>query len=684
MHAQPYKDTAIAASLFLAAFFLVPYSQLAGLSMMPGDLGDARLNNYFLENIYQYLLGNSNLVELKFFFPFPHVLGFSDNLFGAAPIYLLARVLTGHSDTAFQIWYLAGYLANYVACYYVLRRMGCSVIAASVGSLVFSFSLPVTANIGHSQLHYRFGVPLAALCFTSFLLRKDWWQLLLTAAWLVWQFYCSVYIGFFASVLLAAMLVAYLISSRSGRAPTLKQTACAFAQAWRDLERHAKRRILILGVLLLVLLIALFYPYLEVTMLYRFKRGWGEIAAMLPRPGSYLLSDESLIWAPFSALFDDIPVRHEHQMFIGIVPLLLASVGAFCLVGEQLARTRFIQSASIVLIFIATLYVGGFSLWYLFAKFPVASSIRAMARISLILLFPVALLCAIAIDRIRIGGVKKALVLALIIVPLIAESAATRNNVSSKAEWRERIALKNAALPDTLPKDAIVFMGQGDDVFYRTEIDAMWVALNRGVATMNGYSGWSPPDYEMSFGNECGELPARILSYLRFTGTQNESAYKSIVDRVIPVGLKGCKPQWWQSMPVGTAALMPYPPEEVRKISIEYLERTKVGDRWDISLKLSKAGTTPISARSAVDMPISLAWRALAADGSALTEFNNRTPLAFDIPGDGSMDMTMKLALPDKPICFIEITMVQEFRFWAYDIGMPPLRVDWDCASHPK
>jgi hypothetical protein len=37
-------------AVFFIAFLMGPVRQLQGLSLMPGDFGDARLNNYFLEN----------------------------------------------------------------------------------------------------------------------------------------------------------------------------------------------------------------------------------------------------------------------------------------------------------------------------------------------------------------------------------------------------------------------------------------------------------------------------------------------------------------------------------------------------------------------------------------------------------------------------------------------------------
>jgi hypothetical protein len=60
------------AALFTVVFLLVPDAQLNGLELVFGDIGDARLNNYFLENVYQYVLGNAELLwSPHFFYPFP-------------------------------------------------------------------------------------------------------------------------------------------------------------------------------------------------------------------------------------------------------------------------------------------------------------------------------------------------------------------------------------------------------------------------------------------------------------------------------------------------------------------------------------------------------------------------------------------------------------------------------------
>ncbi len=408
-------------AIFLLVFFFIPVSQLDGFAMMPGDIGDARLNNYFLENVYQFFAGNADsLWHLPFFFPFPYVLGFSDNLFGSAPVYALARLITGEADTAYQVWFLVGYAANFGAAYYALRRLNGSVLAASIGAVIFAFALPTTAHVGHAQLHYRFGLPLAIVFFVEFLNVKSWRLLLIAGVWLVWQFYAGVYMGFFALLLMATMSMAYVGSALLERERPIRDMLKDFRSSWQSQSRQQKRIVLGGFGLLLLLLAILFYPYLQVANLYGAKRSWGEIATMLPRPQSFFLSDSSFLWATRnSRIFAGIPMRHEHQMFVGMVPLSLALAGFFVGSRARCGATFPLMGGMLGIAVVLTLYVGGFSLWYLFHKLPLASAIRAMTRLDQALLFPIAYLAVVAVDYFRTQFKWGLMAVLVLILPLL-------------------------------------------------------------------------------------------------------------------------------------------------------------------------------------------------------------------------------------------------------------------------
>lgn len=565
MRIVPNFKIAIPLTAFLFAFMLIPLSQLGMLDMMPGNIGDARLNNYFLENIHQVMVGGSgSLWHLSFFFPFPYVLGFSDNLFGSAPVYVLARVFNANADTAYQIWFLFGYAANFGAAYYALRRLNSSVIAATVGALIFAFALPTAAHAGHAQLHYRFGLPLAIVFFAGFLVNKSWRCLLVSGAWLVWQFYAGVYIGFFTLLLLATMSLTFLGYAWVRGWIFLKKALNDFVQSWRLQTKKQKLMFLTCLALLFVLLLLLFYPYLQVSHLYGAKRSWAEIASMLPRPQSYFLSDASAWWSFRNAeIFSGIPMRHEHQMFTGLFPLMLAVAGLIVGSKEKNGLNYILMTGMLVITIVITLYVGGVSLWYFLHKLPLASAIRAMTRLDQAFLFPVAYLAAISVDKLKLkyqwGG--KA-VFVLILPLLITEASMTSMGVSSKESWRLRSSALDAVVPENLPDNSILFFAQRSGPPYADELDAMWASLLHGKKTMNGYSGLFPPDYDYEFGIDCSQIPRRVLSYLRFSNQSGDViAYREFMSRIVPIGFHNCDVEWLTNPPSISQIDRVYTPE---------------------------------------------------------------------------------------------------------------------------
>lgn len=670
-------------ALFLLAFLAVPISQMHGLKMMPGDIGDARLNNYFLENIYQFITGHSaSLWHLGFFSPFPYVLGFSDNLFGSSPVYLLARFLTGQADTAFQFWFFIGYGTNFVAAYYALRRLGGSTLASSIGALIFSFALPTSAHAGHAQLHYRFGIPLTITFFFLFLDRKEFHLLTAAGAWLAWQFYCGVYMGFFTLLFTSVATVIYFLYNRYMMNASFAQSTRDFTTQWILQSRNEKLKILFYLTVLLAAMVLLFYPYLQVSHLYGVKRSWGEIASMLPRLQSYFLSDASYFWsAPASKVFSGIPMRHEHQMFIGAIPMMLAVLGFIIGNHKKNGQTYTLMSGMLGVMIVLTLYVGGLSLWILLYKLPLASAIRAMARLDQVMLFPVAYLAVVAIDQLceREQWVSK--VVCVIVLPLlIFEFSATSMGVSAKDDWRRRLAEKEFTVPDKLNEKDILFFAQNKGPFFADEIDSMWVGLHHGVATLNGYSGIFPPGYTVEFGNDCTELPKRILSYLSFTRQQDDvDAYKNIIRRVVPVGFVGCDENWFITPPPISTVAREYSNDEIRQLSYLLVNKSMKDEQWTVEFKIVNAGDLPISSSSSISKPMRLSWRFVDSSGKPASGWEKRKDLPFDIPAKGALNIRLRID-PNMEIRggALQISLVQDGVFWAHDIGVKPLEIPWE------
>lgn len=656
---------------------------------IPGDLGDARLNNYFLENIYQFFAGGSDsLWHLGFFWPFPYLLGFSDNLFGAAPVYMVARAITGQTDTAFQIWFVMGYVVNYWAAYYALNKLGNNRLSASMGAAVFAFAIPVMAHAQHAQLIYRFGAPLALLFWVQFLERRQPWLLTIAACWLVWQFYCGIYIGFFTALLLLTVLLAHLAQHRKNLKTEVKAFIAELIIHWKTFTRRSQVGFALSWLVLLALLVILFYPYLEVSLTYQMKRSWSEISPLLPRPQSYLMADYSLIWSALgSSLGSTLPFRHEHQMFPGLVSVLLLIAGiALCRRGtERLDRLAGIMLLSLAILVVSTLYIGGYSIWYLVHWMPLVSAIRAMTRIDLIMLLPLAFVVAYVVHRLISSTHRGIALLTLpVLGALIVEFAATSLYVTNKEQWRERLASTLNRIPADIDKDKVLFLSYDDLSGWNhiPELDAMWAAITLGYKTFNGYSGSQPAAGESGYGTQytvdCSVVPQRVMAYLDFAknrlGTTPD--YRETIGAIRPIGFIGCDPEWWETKPTSSVSQSPYSPEFFSKLAINNPRIITENGMRALTFDIENNGVKDISAQSGTGNPIAASWRYLDESCRPTSGWHTRRNLPFDIRAGGSIRLTIAIG-PDAPAqsCGIEVSLVQELLFWGHDVGVKPLLV---------
>jgi hypothetical protein len=673
-----FSSRMIPLALFLLAFWLVPLRLYDGLNLIPGDAGDARLNNYFLENIYQYLIGRvPSLWHMEFLYPFPWVLGFSDNLFGSAPVYLAARLAGAEADTAFQLWFLFGYVANFAAGYLALRRLGGSRAAASVGALIFTFALPTTAHAFHAQLHYRFGVPLALVFFAEFLSRGRWSAFLVAFAFLVWQFYATIYIGFFILMMMGLMVAVRLltltISAARGGMRSRIATADARPRSWQRLIMRILRVAgFLLGFFVLFsLLILLFFPYMNAVVFYGGLRHWTDISPGLPRPLSYLFTDSSWLWSNLNfAGFADLPSRQEHQMFVGLVPLFLALTGLVVALRKGMAQAVVLMTGAMGFMVLITLQIGGQSLWYYFHRLPLASVIRAMTRIDQVLLFPLGALAMIAVDglRHRIGTSRGIWLAGAVAVLGMAEMAMVTGTTSAKSDWRARIAAVEAKLPQVIPRGAVLFMSQPDDQPRYDELDAMWVALRLGIPTMNGYSGNLPPGHQWHFNADCAEMGRRILAYQAiFPPPAPKADYIQRASKVLAIGFEACDPAMFTTPPDISVAKTAYGPQDARHLSYRIAPIDAKSGK--VLVTITNSADFPFSAWSAIGLPIRLSWQFRDAEGKPLASWDDRIGLMTDIPAGGEIGVSLPIDRP-KGAASIEVTLMQGDQFWFLNAGV--------------
>ena len=520
---------------------------------VPGDLGDARFNNYILEHFVRWLSGaDLSYWDAPFFYPFRNVIAFSDNLLGSAFFYAGFRWAGLDMETAYQGWSVLGFVLNYAAALYVLSRLKFHPLAVSLGAFFFTFGLPLLAQESHAQLLYRFGIPLTCLFFWQFFEEPKLGRLAVLLFWFVWQFYLTIYLGVFLSMLLLAFGIAlpFTIPSISFK-ERLAVWPRKFMQAWSDTTPVSR----ILSMLALTGLGACFFllmqPYFSAAKHYGLSRSWYEIST--PGLQEYLWAFQSQIWEPISRYFTNSSNSTEQQLFPGLAVILLIISGLAAQLRSKaplLARVNLWVTAALILL---TLNFNGNSAYWLFWNLPGLKSIRAVGRIELVLMWPIAVYITWAAHELLQQSLQKSArfiwVYFLILGLLIAESTFFSHHSYSKPDAQRRLVTLEKTIPVSLPQNPILFMKDpvSTEFDYIQELDAMLVAQHLSMPTLNGYSGNTPPGYQYSA--NCTLIPKRLSQYIKFENITRKLYYQETMDRVVPVGFQDCDPNWWKSMP---------------------------------------------------------------------------------------------------------------------------------------
>jgi hypothetical protein len=541
--------------LLILGMWLVVLRPLgAHLVLIPGDLGDARFNNYILEHFFRWVTGLAgDFWNAPFFFPFQQTITFSDNLLGSAPFYALFRWAALDQESAFQGWYILGYILNFIAASYVLWRLELKPLAIGAGAFFFAFGLPLLAQENHAQLLYRFCIPLTCFSLWRFYQSPRLKTLICLGVWLVWQFYLTIYMGIFLSFLLAVLIVllplfvpAHTFLQRIAVWPRCIIESWSKARLTERIFTITAMGVLGFGFAYLIL------PYYHASRIYGFSRSWLEVLAMLPRIQSYLLADNSQLWSSTASLLADFPLRWEHQLFPGLAIVALVLAGIAMRFNTKNRWLAWLHLAAALTLITLTLEVHGYSLYRLIWPLPGMGSVRAVTRIMLVVMWPISLFIAWVIDGFmqRFSQQRRWMQSAayLVVCLLAVESVFYAHSTYNKADAQSRLSNLAHQIPAIVPTNPVLFVAENQqEPFWAKEIDAMLLSQDLGWPTMNGYSGNYPPGSTRS--DTCEQLPARIKSYMDFAGISGESFYLEMMRRIVPLGFTDCNPTWWEKMP---------------------------------------------------------------------------------------------------------------------------------------
>ncbi len=531
---------AIPLLVLLWGLYSVPLRSMGvKLSHIPGDLGDARFNNYVLEHGYRYLRGyEPSFWNAPFFYPELNTIAFSDNHIGSLPVYSAFRLAGLDRESAFQGWIIASFILNFAACVYVFRKLGYGWAGSSAGAYLFAFGLPVIEKLHHAQLIPRFFIPFIFYHLWNYIRNPRQKYLIYTSLLTVLQFYVSKYNGWFAVLSGSAFFIMGKMAVNLPSPPRIKKQASWFLSC---------------SAMAVLLLIPLALPYMRV-MEELGGRSWEEIYSVLPMAESFLYPVRgSLLW-DWMRGGKSFPLWWEHCLFTGVLPWtggVLAFISYFARKRKK-GKLEFVCAASILLtiVIISRMSIRGVYIYRVLSNIPGVAAIRVVTRIMLVLLLPFSILVCSLFEKLKaISPARlKASALALLMAVVLADQGLspvftnlrTPRHSFSKAYARERSDnIKRRLLENAQTPEVFVYMPAGNgSPFWVIHIDAMLASQDAGIPTVNGYSGQHPAHYDLwtNFGDICALDRWITYSNRKWSGvdrvspqTEHEDLFKNIL-----------------------------------------------------------------------------------------------------------------------------------------------------------
>jgi hypothetical protein len=480
-------------AVVMTAGVLLSYSPMifSGFSRMQSDPGDTRFNNYVLEHSYRWVTGDPMHEELwspPIFYPEKNTLAYSVTLLSLAPAYWVLRSLEIEPHRAFGMWMILMSVLTYLAAYCLLRHgLRRTAIGSSLGAWMMTFASSRIVQIGHQQLigHFLTLIAFHALMvlFAHRPLSQRYRQFCWGLFWscVVTQFYAGYYFGFFLFLCVALCVVCALCMR------TLRDRL--FQVLRLDLK-------CVLGTLMLavVALSPLAWRYFMVASEVG-MRGFSKAA--LPRLASYCYLGQTNVlygWLTHrSHVFRDLPIRHEHAIGLGVATFL---VTVWYLVRHrENMLVRLTIAVTLTIVIFCTVFPGEFTIHRLwFYSIPGMRAIRVMCRIGMLL----AILAGIAIATLIDDQQRRRLKVASILLALFCCLEQVHKPSSYRIETdRERIDPIVKALRESNTTGPFFIVKLARVWHWLTPIDAMWISLEVGRPTVNGYSGNFPPEYDL-------------------------------------------------------------------------------------------------------------------------------------------------------------------------------------------
>ena len=501
MDAKPQREWLIPA-VFCVAGLLVSHHEmlLHGFAFTQNDLGDTRLVNELLEHVWRWMTFDKNHADiwtLPHFYPVTDTLVWAEPLISAEPFYAPWRMFM-EADSAFQMFGLTCGVLNFVSGYYFLRRcFRYSVLGSSIGAALFAFSA-IRINL---TMHWQFFPQVYSVWALHALFRlvegplspplRTRWMAVFFACFSL-QWWACIYLGWFL-LFVGTVALLVLLTQKTPRATIV------------TLLREQPFTVALGAALCVISMVPMAWRYLEVEKMFG-GRPFDEVLSMLPPPRVWVHHGAAhwlYGWTAKLPFFAAIPMEHEQRNGMGFGVLIAAGLGFWF--NREKPVVRYVGALLAILVVLTTLYFSdfahgdrGFAPWKaIWSYFPAAKAIRGVARIGTLYALAIGVFVAAFTDWLIAKYQRRGLVGGMVLGAFFLVEQGQTTPAFDKAANRRDVAAVVAAIGPEC--DAFLFSPVGAvGPYWKYQLDAAWAATERGIPTINGYSGQIPPGWNLN------------------------------------------------------------------------------------------------------------------------------------------------------------------------------------------
>lgn len=488
--------------LILLISEIIFFRNILFTSGLIGTRLDARYTNVIVEHIFRFISGKDKIFEMQSFFPYIEwgykssdlllVNGIFHSLFRFCGLdiyssYKFALVMI-HTLGTFSMFYLLNKTLNIKSTWCV------------IGTYIFSFSNIYAIKMYHTQLITFSLLPILVILLINYFYNINnrkrrsifMFSLITMMAVIV---YTSWYMLYFFCLFIALFLVVTFIYCCINKYNILKKV---------DLVNTLIVDLFIYLIYGIIVLIPFVYIYLPALISNGDSWEWDYICEYVPTLFDlFNYSWDSLLFGHFFT-YDPLDTT-EVLGGISIPVIILFFVSLYYVIknkAKNAINIELLVAVTCIVLFIISLKIDNtnYSLWYFIYKFlPGGSAIRAIGRVWLFLLLPISIFISFVCHKyFKLKTDKITMLASIITLVIVMIFEARSEGVYSKWDSDTEIFVMNT-IGENIPKDCVVFFiyNSSDefddgDVSESHNVDAMAMAQQYGLFTINGYTGVFP------------------------------------------------------------------------------------------------------------------------------------------------------------------------------------------------